>query len=52
MLELTKPEDVLLPTLPGIDVQIRDLRIDVEPSEFFLLPSIHIEGHLDIRFPC
>lgn len=51
MMELVKLEEVLLPTLPGIDVQIHDLRIDVEPLEFFLLPSIHIEGHLDIRFP-
>ncbi len=51
MMELVKLEEVLLPILPGIDVQIHDLRIDAESSEFFLLPSIHIEGHLDIRFP-
>ena len=42
-------ENLLLPKNPAIDVRIRDIRIDIEPSEIFLLPKIHIDADLDIR---
>ena len=50
MFELMELGKTLLPTVPGVNVRISDIRIEVEPSEFLLL-SIHIDGHIDIRFP-
>lgn len=41
----------VLPLLPMLDIQIRDLHIDVEPSDIFLLPSVHIDAKIDIHFP-
>lgn len=48
-MELMNLDSVYLPVLPGVHVQVRDLRVEVELSDC-LLPSIHIEGNLDIRF--
>ena len=39
-----------MPQLPGLDIRIKDLQIDIEPSDIFLLPSIHIDAKIDIRF--
>ena len=39
----------IIPPMPVI--QIKDLQIDIEPSEFFLLPSIHIDARIEVRFP-
>lgn len=41
----------VLPQLPMLNIQIRDLHVDIEPSDFLLLPSIHIDVKMDIRFP-
>lgn len=41
----------VMPQLPVLDIRIRDLQIDIEPSDCFLLPSIHIDTRIDIRFP-
>lgn len=41
----------VMPQLPVLDIRIRDLQIDIEPSDTFLLPSIHIDARIDIRFP-
>ena len=49
-MELMNLDSVYLPVLPGVNVQVRDLRVDVELSDC-LLPTVHIEGNLDIRFP-
>lgn len=49
-MELMNLDSVYLPVLPGVHVQVRDLRVEVELSDC-LLPSIHIDAKLDIRFP-
>lgn len=49
-MELMNLDSVYLPVLPGVNVQIRDLRVEIELSDC-LLPSIHIDAKLDIRFP-
>ena len=36
----------VMPQLPVLDIQI-----DIKPSDIFLLPSIHIDARIDIRFP-
>ena len=36
----------VIPKLPVLDIQI-----DIKPSDIFLLPSIHIDVKMDIRFP-
>lgn len=41
----------VLPSIPGIGIRVSDLHIDVEPSDVFLLPTIHIDARLEIRFP-
>lgn len=41
----------VLPSIPGIGIRVSDLHIDVEPSDVFLLPIIHIDVRLEIRFP-
>lgn len=41
----------VLPQLPMLNIQIRDFHVDIEPSDYFLLPSIHIDGRIDIQFP-
>ena len=41
----------LIPQLPVPDIRIRDLQIDIEPSDIFLLPTIHNDARIDIRFP-
>ena len=42
-------ENLLLPPAPELDILVHDLHIDIEPSEIFLLPKIHINADLDIR---
>lgn len=42
-------EDLILPQEPKIDVWFKDLNIDIEPSDYFPLPKIHIDADLDIR---
>ena len=41
----------LIPQLPVPDIRIRDLQIDIEPSDIFLLSSIHIDARIEVRFP-
>lgn len=41
----------VLPSVLGIGIRVSDLHIDVEPSDVFLLPTIHIDARLEIRFP-
>ena len=50
MLDLTDL-GYLLPQLPVVNINIKDISVDIEPSEFFLLPSIHIDARIEIRFP-
>ena len=50
MFDLMNLGDVI-PQLPVLDIRIKDLQIDIEPSDFFLLPSIHIDARIEIRFP-
>lgn len=50
MFDLMILRDVF-PRLPMPDIRIKDLQIDIEPSDIFLLPSIHIDAKIDIRFP-
>ena len=40
----------LLPQLPALNINIKDINVDIEPSEFFLLPSIHIDAKIEIHF--
>ena len=49
-MELMNLDSVYLPVLPGVYVQVRNLRVEVALSDC-LLPTVHIEGNLDIRFP-
>ena len=51
MLKLPDWEDALFPEVPGIGIQISDLQIRVEPSDIPLLPTIHIDVKISIRFP-
>lgn len=41
----------ILSQVPIPEIRIRDLKIDIEPSDTFLLPSIHIDARIDIHFP-
>ena len=41
----------VLPSVLGIGIRVSDLRIDLEPSELFLLPTIRIDAKVEIRFP-
>lgn len=50
MFDLMELRNVILP-MPMLDIRVKDLQIDIEPSDFFLLPSIHIDAKIDIRFP-
>ena len=50
MFDLMKLGNVI-PQLPVLDIRIKDLQIDIETSDIFLLPSIHIDAKIDIRFP-
>ena len=50
MFDLMNLGDVM-PKLPVLDIRIKDLQIDIEPSDIFLLPTIHIDAKIDIRFP-
>ena len=43
-------ENLILPPAPELDILVHDLHIDIEPSEIFLLPKIHIDTDLDIFF--
>lgn len=51
LLDLQKPLLPTTPTPPLIDIRVHDIQIDVEPSEFLLLPKIHIHADVEIRFP-
>lgn len=35
--------------VPLVNIRIEDIHIDIEPSEYFPLPVIHIDAKLDIR---
>lgn len=50
MFDLTELGNVI-PSIPGVDIRIRDFHINVEPPDIFLLPSIHIDAKIDIEFP-
>ena len=50
MFELMDLGRNLLPTNAGIDIQLSDIHIDIEPTEY-LFPSVHIDGHINIHFP-
>lgn len=50
MLALTQLGNVLQ-QLPALNINIKDINVDIEPSEFFLLPSIHIDAKIEIHFP-
>lgn len=41
----------ILPQVPVLGIQIKDIQISIEPSDFFLLPSIHIDAQIEVRFP-
>ena len=49
-MELMNLDSMYLPVLPGINIQVQDLRVDVELTDC-LLPTIHIDARLEIRFP-
>lgn len=40
----------ILPGSPGVEVRVEDVHVNIEPSGH-LIPSIHIDGHVDVRFP-
>jgi hypothetical protein len=39
----------VLQQLPLLNIKIEDIRIDIEPSEHFPFPVIHIDAKLEIR---
>ena len=39
----------VLQQVPLVNIRIEDIRIDIEASEYFPLPVIHIDAKLDIR---
>ena len=41
--------NAVLQQVPLVNIRIEDIRIDIEPSEYFPLPVIHIDAKLDIR---
>lgn len=49
-MEIINYDGVNLPVLPGVNVQVQDIRVEVEISDC-LLPSVHIDAKVSIRFP-
>lgn len=49
MFDLLDLGKVVLQQVPLVNIRIEDIRIDIEPSEYFPLPVIHIDAKLDIR---
>ncbi len=35
--------------VPLLDITVRDIQVEIRPSEIFPLPVIHIDAKLDIR---
>lgn len=50
MLDIMNIGSDILPQVSLLNIKIEDIRIDIEPSVIPLLPVIHIEAKLDIRF--
>ena len=42
--------DNVLPHFPAPEIRIDELRIDIEPSDHSILPEVHIDASVDIRF--
>lgn len=49
MFELTNIGGSIPIKMALLDIEVGDILIDVLPSEYFLIPMIHIEAKLDIR---
>ena len=49
MFDLIDLGNAVLQQVPLMNIKIEDIRIDMEPSEYFPLPLIHIEAKLNIR---
>ena len=52
MLDLMNIGITVLPPIlqvPLLNIKIEDIKIDIEPSDIPMLPTIHIEAKLDIK---
>ena len=49
MFDLIDLGNAVLQQVPQLNIKVEDIRIDIEPSEYFPLPVIHIDAKLDIR---
>lgn len=49
MFDLLDLGNTVLQQVPLVSIKIEDIRIDIEPSEYFPFPVIHIDAKLDIR---
>ena len=52
MLDLMNIGSTVLPPIPQVpllNIKIEDIKIDIEPSDIPMLPTIHIEAKLDIK---
>ena len=49
MFDLITLENAVLQSIPLLNINIEDIRIKIEPSEYVPLPVIRIDAKLDIR---
>lgn len=49
MLDLISLGNAVLQQVPLLNIKIEDIRIAIEPSDYFPLPVIRIDARLDIR---
>ena len=49
MFDLLDLGSAVLQQVPLVNIKIEDIRIDIEPSEYFPFPVIQIDAKLDIR---
>ena len=49
MLDLINLEWTLPIKIPLLDIKVADVQVDIIPSEWLILPIIHIEAKLDVR---
>ena len=42
--------NTILPGSPGLEVRVEDVHMEIEPSGH-LIPTVHIDGRIGVRFP-